>query len=157
MLIHSLSPIGSFSQFHDNCSYPSFSLLFLCLFFFLNPKFTKRFEASFDLSLISSFSFLSFLSNSNFVNFQVGMISNIPRWLEILLGEKFFMPCMVHKYTKKNEKNVFCLDCCTTLCPQCLPPHRSHSLLQVLLFFYFLLNLLQVLLAITSAKNTVIF
>ncbi|XP_024923137.3 protein RGF1 INDUCIBLE TRANSCRIPTION FACTOR 1-like [Ziziphus jujuba] len=64
------------------------------------------------------------------------MIPNIPQWLEILLGEKFFMPCMVHKHIKKNEKNIFCLDCCTSLCPHCLPTHRPHSLLQIRRYVY---------------------
>ncbi|KAK1261925.1 hypothetical protein QJS04_geneDACA020498 [Acorus gramineus] len=54
-----------------------------------------------------------------------------PYWLETLLREKFFLPCMVHETSKKNEKNIFCLDCCITICPQCLIPHRSHRLLQV--------------------------
>ena len=35
------------------------------------------------------------------------------------------------KMPKKNEKNVYCLNCCISLCPHCLSPHRSHRLLQV--------------------------
>ena len=56
----------------------------------------------------------------------------LPRWLEALLREKFFNACVIHEYAKKNEKNIFCLDCCTSICPHCLSPHRSHRLLQVL-------------------------
>ncbi|XP_056173988.1 protein RGF1 INDUCIBLE TRANSCRIPTION FACTOR 1-like [Syzygium oleosum] len=62
--------------------------------------------------------------------------SNIPRWLRILLGEKFFDPCGVHDCVKKNEKNTFCLDCCVSICPHCLPPHRHHHLLQIRRYVY---------------------
>lgn len=68
--------------------------------------------------------------------FQVGLTS-IPQWLEFLLAEKFFNPCLVHESDKKNEKNTFCLDCCISLCPHCLHPHQTHRLLQVFLFFFF--------------------
>ncbi|WOL10147.1 hypothetical protein Cni_G18901 [Canna indica] len=60
----------------------------------------------------------------------------MPGWLEAMLGEKFFNPCMIHETSKKNEKNIFCLDCCSSFCPQCLPPHRPHRLLQVRRYVY---------------------
>ncbi|XP_010259013.1 PREDICTED: uncharacterized protein LOC104598572 [Nelumbo nucifera] len=63
-------------------------------------------------------------------------ISSLPHWLEVLLGEKFFNPCLVHESAKKNEKNIFCLDCCTSICPHCLSPHRSHRLLQIRRYVY---------------------
>ncbi|XP_042504236.1 protein RGF1 INDUCIBLE TRANSCRIPTION FACTOR 1 [Macadamia integrifolia] len=63
-------------------------------------------------------------------------ISSLPHWLETLLGEKFFNPCLIHESAKKNEKNIFCLDCCTSICPHCLSPHRSHRLLQVRRYVY---------------------
>lgn len=65
-----------------------------------------------------------------------GRGSDIPRWLRILLGEKFFNPCGVHDCAKKNEKNTFCLDCCASMCPHCLPPHRHHRLLQIRRYVY---------------------
>ncbi|MQM22111.1 hypothetical protein Taro_055161 [Colocasia esculenta] len=55
----------------------------------------------------------------------------VPQWLETLLGEKFFNPCLVHAGARKNERNIFCLDCCTSFCPHCLPAHPPHRLLQV--------------------------
>ncbi|KAG5539825.1 hypothetical protein RHGRI_020141 [Rhododendron griersonianum] len=67
--------------------------------------------------------------------FQVGLAS-IPQWLEVLLGEKFFNPCFVHETDKKSEKNIFCLDCCISLCPQCHPAHPSHRLLQIRRYVY---------------------
>ncbi|GMH28897.1 hypothetical protein Nepgr_030740 [Nepenthes gracilis] len=61
---------------------------------------------------------------------KVGL-GSIPEWLDTLLGESFFGPCLRHESSKKNEKNIFCLDCCASVCPQCLPSHRKHRLLQV--------------------------
>lgn len=55
-----------------------------------------------------------------------------PAWLERLMGETFFGGCGVHQDRRKNEKNVFCLHCCLSICPHCLSSHRSHPLLQVL-------------------------
>ena len=55
-----------------------------------------------------------------------------PAWLEGLMGETFFGGCGVHENRRKNEKNVFCLRCCLSICPHCLPSHSSHPLLQVL-------------------------
>ncbi|KAI3901472.1 hypothetical protein MKW92_016274 [Papaver armeniacum] len=43
----------------------------------------------------------------------------LPQWLKSLLDEKFFVPCYIHEDTRKNEKNVFCLDCCTSVCTHC--------------------------------------
>ncbi|KHN25914.1 hypothetical protein glysoja_018768 [Glycine soja] len=57
-------------------------------------------------------------------------------WLERLMAETFFGGCGVHQNHKKNEKNVFCLHCCLSICPHCLPSHRSHSLLQVRRYVY---------------------
>ncbi|KAF5446227.1 hypothetical protein F2P56_031867 [Juglans regia] len=60
----------------------------------------------------------------------------LPRWLEVLLTEKFYNACILHEEAKKNEKNVYCLDCCTSLCPHCLSPHRSHRILQIRRYVY---------------------
>lgn len=62
--------------------------------------------------------------------------SNLPEWLKALLGEKFFNACIIHEDAKKNEKNIFCLDCCEGICPRCLPPHASHRLLQIRRYVY---------------------
>ncbi|KAK4269777.1 hypothetical protein QN277_022890 [Acacia crassicarpa] len=62
--------------------------------------------------------------------------SHVPLWLQVLLTEKFYNACIIHEEAKKNEKNVYCLDCCTSLCPHCLPPHRSHRLLKIRRYVY---------------------
>ncbi|XAR54144.1 hypothetical protein NMG60_11029159 [Bertholletia excelsa] len=64
------------------------------------------------------------------------MASGLPGWLEGLLKEKFFNACIIHEEAKKNEKNIFCLDCCEGICSHCLSPHRSHRLLQIRRYVY---------------------
>ncbi|KAJ8758657.1 hypothetical protein K2173_000378 [Erythroxylum novogranatense] len=59
-----------------------------------------------------------------------------PAWLEGLMAETFFGACGVHENRRKNEKNVFCLLCCLSICPHCVPSHRSHPLLQVRRYVY---------------------
>ncbi|PKA62449.1 hypothetical protein AXF42_Ash009335 [Apostasia shenzhenica] len=59
-----------------------------------------------------------------------------PSWLEALDTEKFFVGCSAHESAKKNEKNICCLDCCTSICPHCVPAHRSHRLVQVRRYVY---------------------
>ncbi|KAL8508595.1 hypothetical protein ACS0TY_019007 [Phlomoides rotata] len=60
-----------------------------------------------------------------------------PAWLEGLMAETFFAGCGVHQNRRKNEKNIFCLNCCLSFCPHCLPNHLpSHPLLQVRRYVY---------------------
>ncbi|XP_044464905.1 protein RGF1 INDUCIBLE TRANSCRIPTION FACTOR 1-like [Mangifera indica] len=59
-----------------------------------------------------------------------------PAWLEALYTQKFFVGCSYHESAKKNEKNICCLDCCTSICPHCIPSHRFHRLLQVRRYVY---------------------
>ncbi|XP_042022363.1 protein RGF1 INDUCIBLE TRANSCRIPTION FACTOR 1-like [Salvia splendens] len=60
-----------------------------------------------------------------------------PAWLEGLMAESFFAACGVHQKCRKNEKNIFCLNCCQSFCPHCLLSHHpSHPLLQVRRYVY---------------------
>jgi hypothetical protein len=59
-----------------------------------------------------------------------------PGWLEALDTQKFFVACSFHEHAKKNEKNICCLDCCTSICPHCVAAHRAHRLLQVRRYVY---------------------
>ncbi|KAI4371592.1 hypothetical protein MLD38_009921 [Melastoma candidum] len=59
-----------------------------------------------------------------------------PGWLVGLMGETFFGSCGSHEDRRKNEKNIFCLRCCLSICPHCLPSHRPHPLLQVRRYVY---------------------
>ncbi|KMZ58412.1 PLATZ transcription factor family protein [Zostera marina] len=60
----------------------------------------------------------------------------VPKWLQALLSEEFFRQCAVHESSRKNEKNIFCLDCRSSFCPQCLSPHSSHRLIQIRRYVY---------------------
>nr|XP_010914314.2 uncharacterized protein LOC105039751 [Elaeis guineensis] len=62
--------------------------------------------------------------------------NGMPGWLGGLVEESFFVGCGAHESRKKNEKNIFCLDCCTSICPHCAPSHPSHPLLQVRRYVY---------------------
>ncbi|KFK44895.1 hypothetical protein AALP_AA1G316800 [Arabis alpina] len=64
------------------------------------------------------------------------MVARKPAWLEGLMAETFFSSCVIHENRRKNEKNVFCLLCCLSVCPHCIPSHRSHPLLQVRRYVY---------------------
>ncbi|XP_020217740.1 uncharacterized protein LOC109801146 isoform X2 [Cajanus cajan] len=66
---------------------------------------------------------------------QVGF-NPVPNWLLILKEEKFFTRCLIHDSVKKNDKNIFCLDCCTSVCIHCVPIHCSHVLLQIRRYMY---------------------
>lgn len=59
-----------------------------------------------------------------------------PAWLEALLTDKFFVACSNHLELRKNESNIFCIDCSKSICQHCLPNHRSHRLLQVRRYVY---------------------
>ncbi|CAN1332082.1 Protein RGF1 INDUCIBLE TRANSCRIPTION FACTOR 1 [Linum perenne] len=60
----------------------------------------------------------------------------LPSWLQVLLTDKFFNACIIHEDSRKNEKNIYCLDCCLSICPHCLQPHTSHRLLQIRRYVY---------------------
>ncbi|KAH6767476.1 hypothetical protein C2S52_018459 [Perilla frutescens var. hirtella] len=62
--------------------------------------------------------------------------SEVPEWLYALLSEKFFNTCIIHEDEKRNEKNIFCFDCCEGICPNCFVHHRSHRLLQIRRYMY---------------------
>lgn len=68
------------------------------------------------------------------MDMDMDMMNMKPAWLERLMDETFFGDCGVHKNRRKNEKNIFCLHCCLSICPHCLSSHTSHPLLQVLYY-----------------------
>ncbi|WCJ28734.1 PLATZ transcription factor family protein [Euphorbia peplus] len=67
---------------------------------------------------------------------EVGELKMMPAWLRGLMNETFFGGCGFHENCRKNEKNIFCLVCCFSICPHCLPSHHSHPLLQVRRYVY---------------------
>ncbi|KAF8691200.1 hypothetical protein HU200_040320 [Digitaria exilis] len=59
-----------------------------------------------------------------------------PGWVAGLVAESFFVACPAHESRKKNERNIFCLACCASICPHCAAAHRHHPLLQVRRYVY---------------------
>ncbi|XP_075482957.1 protein RGF1 INDUCIBLE TRANSCRIPTION FACTOR 1-like [Primulina tabacum] len=66
-----------------------------------------------------------------------GSAAAAPAWLLSLMAETFFSGCGVHQDRRKNEKNIFCLNCCQSFCSHCVASHHpSHPLLQVRRYVY---------------------
>ncbi|KDP38153.1 hypothetical protein JCGZ_04796 [Jatropha curcas] len=63
-------------------------------------------------------------------------IENKSDWLSTLLKSKFFGSCVHHREFRKNEKNVFCIDCNIGLCRHCLKAHSLHRQLQICKYVY---------------------
>ncbi|KAL4361147.1 hypothetical protein GQ457_04G010220 [Hibiscus cannabinus] len=56
-------------------------------------------------------------------------------WLSTLLESEFFGPCFDHQDLRKNDKNVFCIDCCLEFCRHC-KAHSQHRSLQICKYVY---------------------
>ncbi|KAJ9153019.1 hypothetical protein P3X46_026511 [Hevea brasiliensis] len=57
-------------------------------------------------------------------------------WLSTLLQSKFFSSCDDHQELRKNEKNVFCIDCNIEFCRHCVKAHCLHRQLQICKYVY---------------------
>lgn len=59
-------------------------------------------------------------------------------WIETLLSLEFFGICLDHKFLRKNEKNVFCIDCNVEICRHCCntETHFLHRRLQICKYVY---------------------
>lgn len=84
----------------------------------------------------STYNSISSSSSRGDMDMDMSMMNMKPAWLERLMDETFFGDCGVHKNRRKNEKNIFCLHCCLSICPHCLSSHASHPLLQVRRYVY---------------------
>ncbi|XVE85585.1 hypothetical protein DITRI_Ditri17bG0102300 [Diplodiscus trichospermus] len=56
-------------------------------------------------------------------------------WLRSLLQIQFFSPCSDHQELRKNEKNLFCIDCSFEFCRHC-NDHSQHRSLQICKYVY---------------------
>ncbi|CAM6103869.1 unnamed protein product [Calypogeia fissa] len=70
------------------------------------------------------------------VGYALSALPQKPAWLAALLNEKFFVACAKHVTLKKNERNIFCVDCSDSICQHCHPTHRTHRLLQIRRYVY---------------------
>lgn len=59
-----------------------------------------------------------------------------PEWLHGLLTAKFFTGCQRHAVSKKNERNIYCVDCTDCVCQHCMDSHSRHRLLQIRRYVY---------------------
>lgn len=60
-------------------------------------------------------------------------------WVSGLLRSKFFGSCVDHGELRKNERNLFCIDCNLCFCKHCVtsPAHDClHRLLQICKYVY---------------------
>ncbi|GAV87017.1 PLATZ domain-containing protein [Cephalotus follicularis] len=57
-------------------------------------------------------------------------------WLSTLLHSKFFGSCAHHHDLRKNEENVFCIDCSCGFCRHCTKAHCLHRRLQICKYVY---------------------
>ncbi|KAL5827754.1 hypothetical protein ACOSQ3_019601 [Xanthoceras sorbifolium] len=57
-------------------------------------------------------------------------------WLSALLHFDFFNSCDEHQHLRKNERNVFCIDCNFGLCRHCETAHCLHRRLQICKYVY---------------------
>ncbi|KAJ0038859.1 hypothetical protein Pint_22463 [Pistacia integerrima] len=57
-------------------------------------------------------------------------------WLSTLLHCEFFSSCIEHQQLRKNEKNVFCIDCNLDFCRHCESAHCLHRRLQICKYVY---------------------
>ena len=62
---------------------------------------------------------------------QPAAVRGAVQWLRGLLSEEFFDACPAHPGERKNDKNLFCVDCAAALCRHCLPHEPAHDVLQV--------------------------
>ncbi|KAK9276959.1 hypothetical protein L1049_006498 [Liquidambar formosana] len=61
-----------------------------------------------------------------------------PNWVNTLLHSKFFGSCVDHRDLRKNERNVFCIDCNLCYCKHCITSsaHCLHRWLQICRYVY---------------------
>ncbi|XP_047268597.1 protein RGF1 INDUCIBLE TRANSCRIPTION FACTOR 1 isoform X2 [Capsicum annuum] len=59
-------------------------------------------------------------------------------WIENLLNSKFFESCGYHREIRRNEKNMFCIDCNLCFCKHCVSSssHCFHEWLQICKYVY---------------------
>lgn len=70
------------------------------------------------------------------VGYALGGEATKAVWLDFLLSEKFYAACVNHLSARKNEKNMFCVDCRVGICQHCVSDHTSHRLLQIRRYVY---------------------
>ncbi|KAL4586452.1 hypothetical protein LXL04_011088 [Taraxacum kok-saghyz] len=126
------------------------NFLYFCLFFIiknLKPILLKLISPlsrlTLPLPLPHKTIFLSFLQLKSKTKYM--MIQRLHtkieldecKWIVNLLESKFFGACIDHRNMRKNEKNVFCIDCNLCFCRHCVTAcHHRHRRLQICRYVY---------------------
>nr|GMD19822.1 uncharacterized protein LOC109166869 [Ipomoea batatas] len=79
------------------------------------------------------------LSNSTLSLTNMVGCSRKPEWVTALLRSEFFGSCVDHSDRRKNERNMFCIDCSLGFCKHCIasPSHCiRHRWLQICKYVY---------------------
>ncbi|KAK4371258.1 hypothetical protein RND71_010733 [Anisodus tanguticus] len=65
-------------------------------------------------------------------------VKNRVDWVENLVNSKFFESCGYHRELRRNEKNMFCIDCNLCFCKHCVTnsSHCFHEWLQICKYVY---------------------
>ncbi|XP_042508376.1 protein RGF1 INDUCIBLE TRANSCRIPTION FACTOR 1-like [Macadamia integrifolia] len=61
-----------------------------------------------------------------------------PDWIETFLKTKFFLSCLLHQEYRKNEMNLFCINCGRSICQHCICScaHDFHQQIQIRKYVY---------------------
>ncbi|OIT05542.1 PREDICTED: uncharacterized protein LOC109243969 [Nicotiana attenuata] len=72
------------------------------------------------------------------VGCKIQVKKRTPEWIKNLLNSKFFESCDNHKEVRRNEKNMFCIDCNLCFCKHCVNSsvHCFHEWLQICKYVY---------------------
>ncbi|KAM7487773.1 hypothetical protein LguiB_025257 [Lonicera macranthoides] len=62
----------------------------------------------------------------------------VPEWLKVMYNTVYFEACTTHRHEKKDQ---FCIDCCISLCSNCLPIHNHrfnppHKIVKIRRYVY---------------------
>ncbi|KAI8538767.1 hypothetical protein RHMOL_Rhmol09G0129500 [Rhododendron molle] len=72
------------------------------------------------------------------VGCKIRLVKRKTDWVNNLLQSRFFGSCGYHRELRKNEKNMFCIDCNLCFCKHCVgsSTHCFHRWLQVCKYVY---------------------
>ncbi|XP_058183068.1 protein RGF1 INDUCIBLE TRANSCRIPTION FACTOR 1 [Rhododendron vialii] len=72
------------------------------------------------------------------VGCKIRLVKRKNDWVSNLLQSRFFGSCGYHRELRKNEKNMFCIDCNLCFCKHCIgsSTHCFHRWLQVCKYVY---------------------
>ncbi|XP_043694545.1 protein RGF1 INDUCIBLE TRANSCRIPTION FACTOR 1-like [Telopea speciosissima] len=66
------------------------------------------------------------------------MKNKLPEWIDSFITSKFYDSCVIHHELRKNEMNIFCINCNECFCQHCIASstHELHEQLQIRKYVY---------------------